>query len=168
MAEALAAVGLVGNIVQFVDFGTKLLSTGRALFHSPEGALQENVDLEKITASIRSVTQDIANSTISIHEPELRKLAGTCVTLAEELLALLSRLKIDSTKNRQLEVIRKSFKSLRFRRTVNEINERLWKVRDQVCMQLTYLLRQVSSTSEKLLLTICVQRPTGEPSTSDP
>jgi hypothetical protein len=149
MAATLAAVGLISNIVQFVDFGTKLLSTSRALYRSTEGALQENVDLEEITVSIKSVAQGIADSSIGINEPELRQLVGTCATLADELLALLSRLKIDSTKNRHLEVIRKSFKSLRFRRTVHEINERLWKVRDQVCIQLNYLLRQVSLSSMK-------------------
>lgn len=115
MAEALAAVGLASSIIQFLDFGTRLLLTGRALYHSTEGALQENVDFEKVTMSIKSFAQKITGDTISIHEPELRDLAGTCVNLANDLLSLLSRLKIDRTKNRQLEMIRKSFKSLRFR-----------------------------------------------------
>ena len=157
MAETLAAVGLVSNIVQFVDFGTKLLATSRALYHSTEGAMQENVDLEMITASIRSVSQGIVNGTLGIDEPELRNLAGTCTTLADELLAFLSRLKIDSTKNRQLEVIRKSFKSIRFGRTVRELNDRLCRVRDQVFVQLDYLLRQVNCPSQKVILQLTIR-----------
>jgi len=34
MAEALAAIGLAGNIVQFVDFGTKLVLKGQELYQS--------------------------------------------------------------------------------------------------------------------------------------
>jgi hypothetical protein len=157
MAETLAAVGLVSNIVQFVDFGTKLLATSRALYRSTEGAMQENVDLEMITASIRLVSQGIVNGTLGINEPELRNLAGTCTTLADELLVFLSRLKIDSTKNRQLEVIRKSFKSIRFGRTVRELNDRLCRVRDQVFVQLDYLLRQVNCPSQKVILQLTIR-----------
>jgi hypothetical protein len=141
MIEALAAVGLASSIVQFVDFGTKLLSNGRELYKSAEGVLQENVELGKITESIKSTAQSIANNAIGVNDTELREMAGACKTLADELLTVLNSLKIDNTKNRQLEIIRKSLKSFRFAARLKRIYEQLCTLRNQVCFQLNGLLR---------------------------
>ena len=61
MAEALAAVGLVSNIIQNVEVSTKVLLNGRELFKSAEGVFQENVELGKIAVSIKTVVQNVAN-----------------------------------------------------------------------------------------------------------
>lgn len=42
--EALAALGLAAAVVQFVDFGSRLVSKSQQLYHS--GALLGNVDME--------------------------------------------------------------------------------------------------------------------------
>lgn len=61
MAEALAAVGLVSNIIQNVEVSTKVLLNGRELFKSAEGVFQENVELGEIAVSIKTVVQNVAN-----------------------------------------------------------------------------------------------------------
>jgi len=49
--ETLTIIGLVGNIVQFVDFSGKLISKSTEIYRSSEGALAENIDTEKATNS---------------------------------------------------------------------------------------------------------------------
>jgi hypothetical protein len=45
MCDALVAIGLGGNIVQFAEFSIKLVSTGQELYQSADRALKENVEL---------------------------------------------------------------------------------------------------------------------------
>jgi Fibronectin type III-like domain len=47
--ETLAIVGLIGNVVQFVDFSGKLIAKSTELYRSSEGALAENIDVETAT-----------------------------------------------------------------------------------------------------------------------
>ena len=49
MAEAIVAFGIAANIVQFIDFGSKVLSTGYRI--SLYGELKENHELESITST---------------------------------------------------------------------------------------------------------------------
>lgn len=141
MAEALAAVGLASSIVQFVDFGSKLLSNGKELYHSAEGVLEENDELETIVVNIKHVSEAISNNALGISDPALRGMAEACLGLANKLLDLLQGLKLDGTKNRQLESMRKLWKHIMSKRAVGDINARLCNLRDQVCFHLSYLLR---------------------------
>ena len=47
--EALSAVSLASNIVQFLEFGLRVLSKGNKIYRSVDGALEENLDLEVVT-----------------------------------------------------------------------------------------------------------------------
>jgi hypothetical protein len=41
MAEALAIIGLAGNIVQFVDFSLKLIASAKKALNTAEGVTNE-------------------------------------------------------------------------------------------------------------------------------
>jgi hypothetical protein len=141
MAEALAAVGLASSIVQFVDFGSKLLSDGRELYYSAAGVLLENDELETIVVNIKHVSEAISSNALGISDPALRGMTEACLGLASELLVLLQGLKLDGTKNRQLELMRKLWKHIMSKRAIGDINTRLCNLRDQVCFHLNYLLK---------------------------
>lgn len=139
MAEALAAFGLASNIVQFVDFGMKLISHGRELYGSAEGVSEEHTSIEKIAVDINHMTPNLASEELN-HDEGLEELVTDCRRLARDLLAVLDTLKIDNEKNRRIEAMKKSLKSFRKRREIKDIYDRLCKVRDQVCSHLNYLL----------------------------
>ncbi|KAN0092287.1 hypothetical protein V8E51_018134 [Hyaloscypha variabilis] len=140
MAEALAALGLAANIINFVDFGIRLFSSSRELYQSAEGALKENIELAESASNIRLVVQRITNSIIGIDEPALREVAGTCLELADELLEILNGLKVENQKHRKAETLRKSLKGIRSRHKVKDLYDRLCKVREQICFHLSCLL----------------------------
>jgi hypothetical protein len=139
MAEALAAFGLASNIVQFVDFGIKLVACGSELYSSAEGASKENTIIEKITLDIKRIAQNLASGAAN-HDEVLQDLVKVCNELARDLLAVLGTLKIDTEKNRRMETMRKSLKNFQKRREIKDIYNRLCKVRDQVCSHLNFLL----------------------------
>jgi hypothetical protein len=140
MAEALAAFGLASNIVQFVDFGIKLVSCGSELYSSAEGASKENTIMEKITLDIKRNTQNLVSGGVN-HDEALRDLVKACNELARDRLAVLGTLKIDVKKNRRMETIRKSLKNFQKRREIKDIYNRLCIVRDQICSHLNFLLK---------------------------
>jgi hypothetical protein len=50
--EVLATVGLVGTIVQLVDFSGKLVSTTMEFYWSASGTLMENIDIETVVVDL--------------------------------------------------------------------------------------------------------------------
>jgi hypothetical protein len=145
MGDALAVISLAGNIVQFVDFSIKLVSTGKELYQSADRALKENVELEEVTADLKLLSQTLTTSAPSYGIPEggksLRKLADTCIQLADELIAHLESLKINTDKNRRWESINKSLQSVWKGSKTKDIEARLGKVKEEVLFHLVFLLK---------------------------
>ncbi|KFY14488.1 hypothetical protein V492_02588 [Pseudogymnoascus sp. VKM F-4246] len=118
--EALVAVGLADNIVQFTHFAQQLLSGARKLYRSTSGATAENTELELITKNIRKLaeTEDLrklAESTqqcdglnrITSHPTNLdsddedwMQLNQQCKELAVDLLKLLDSFKVKADHKR--------------------------------------------------------------------
>ena len=55
--DPLTAAGLASNIVQFVEFTTKILSGARRLYTSTSGAIEENQKLESLTENLRELAE---------------------------------------------------------------------------------------------------------------
>jgi len=149
MAEAFAAVGLAGNIIQFLDYGTILLLKGQELYKSADGALKENVEIEELASEVKLLCQNLTSGThyqflgdaTSDHTVAIRKLAKTSHGLAEELLDVIKSLKIDKKKNKRLESVKKSFQSVMKKDKIRDLERRLGNIKEEVCLQLVVLLK---------------------------
>ncbi|KAE9374095.1 hypothetical protein N431DRAFT_280000, partial [Stipitochalara longipes BDJ] len=95
MAEALALIGLVANVFQFVEQGWNILSASKEVYHSAQGTTKAFHDLrllvEDITYSSERASKS-ASSFFSVDEIAIRNYAAECTVLAQELLALLDKL----------------------------------------------------------------------------
>ena len=100
--EALVAAGLVGNIIQFVDFSCKLFDLTKSIYNSSTGAPQDRQDTEFLTRSLQQICTNLSQSKVAAqaqqprlqgHRPNLVKLAQDCEATARELLAVLQRLR---------------------------------------------------------------------------
>src|SRR6266566_2274950 len=60
--DILVAIGLAGNIIQFVDFGGKLISKTAEIYKSSTGALVENVDIETATNNLVLLSTTLQDS----------------------------------------------------------------------------------------------------------
>jgi hypothetical protein len=92
------AMGLAGNIVQFVDFGCKLISETRTIYKSKAGASERTRNLETITADLEQLCDGLAISVsrgTTMVDENLRRIAFECQEVAKELRTVLLTLHID-------------------------------------------------------------------------
>ncbi len=92
--EVLAAIGLVGNIVQFVDFSRKLISKSIQLYYSYDSALIENVEVEKATKHPITLYKTLEDYPTSSGDEVLQKLSLLCLEAANDLLQALGKVKV--------------------------------------------------------------------------
>ena len=88
--DPLSAIGFAGNICQFVDFSSKLMSEARQAYKSAAGASRENIELESITKDLSELAQKLVMDSTS----DLGRIAGMCKDVADELLQTVQKLKV--------------------------------------------------------------------------
>jgi len=89
------ALGLASNIVQFVDFTSKLVSGSREIFNSRDGVSDRTRALQAIATDLSHLTGDLTISTsrgTTFVGEMLRGLAFECQNVAAELQKALSSL----------------------------------------------------------------------------
>jgi hypothetical protein len=139
-AETLAAIGLAGNIVGFVDFGAKLLSSAVETYQSTEGSLKENDELQAITSQLHQNFTSLSMAYASTQDPTLRDLLNKSILIAKELLDILESFKIDTKKNRRLESVRVSLRMAMKKGDIKGLEGRINRLRDGICFTTTTLL----------------------------
>lgn len=99
--EGLAAVSLAGNILQFIHTTRQLVSVGREVFDS--GTKNEYIELEFVAKEIRSqanrLKSSIQHETASA-ENSLQSLAVKCQDVADQLLDMLAKLKVEDNSSK--------------------------------------------------------------------
>jgi hypothetical protein len=147
MAE-LAAIGLAGNLVQFVDFGFKLSRDFKDLYQSAEGGKAKHLELEDVTIDLESLCQKLQESTSPApqDDEELRDLARGCAKLARELLAMLEKVKVNKERNPKLATFKQALKNIWKDKDISDLEQRLGRYREQLNQRLIYILRCVLPT----------------------
>ncbi len=114
--EALAALGLTGNVLQFIQFVSALLSTGSEVYSSASGASESTIELEKIYERLSAFTSSLqSQGTTQVsrlsgtrgfptftqttenlaHIGALNDLAKDCKELCDRLLETIRKLKVE-------------------------------------------------------------------------
>jgi hypothetical protein len=140
--EALTIIGLVGNIVQFVDFSSKLISTSTQLYGSAEGALAENVDIEAVTNDLVLLSNSLKDTASNPCDEALKSLSESCHTVAEQLLVALDKVKAKG-KHQRLESIRKAVRSVWNKQHIEGLERRLARFREELNLRVVVDLRCV-------------------------
>jgi hypothetical protein len=109
--ETLAIIGLVGNIVQFVDFSGKLIAESRELYKSSEGALAENIDTETATKHLLMLNKKLKDAATATGDVTLQSLCESCHTVAIKLLGALDKVKVKGGQQKW-KSIRKALRSV--------------------------------------------------------
>jgi hypothetical protein len=116
--DPLSALGLAGNIVQFIDFGSKLVCKGRQIYKSSDGALEQHVDLEATTNDLVLLSAQIEPSKYRNQESDhqlkeeavLLKLTTACNDVALTLLTTLNSIKVTG-RHRRWKSVRQALKT---------------------------------------------------------
>ena len=147
--DPFSALGLAGNVIQLVDFGSKLFSQAAELYHSADGALAVNKELELITEDLRKYsvgckTSSLTCSTIlSVAETNLVILTKSCKHVADELLSVLKKLRFQGGQGKWKSV-RQAFASAWSEKKIRSYKDRLHDLQSQITSHLVATLRSVS------------------------
>ena len=110
VVEAFSALALAGNIIQFVEFGSKLLSLSFTIYHSTSGASGATEEWIKIATHLQHLCDQLSGVPPRIdprtglpasEDASLRKLTEDCKAAGDELLGALQRLTSKQSQGRR-------------------------------------------------------------------
>ena len=145
--EPLAIIGLVGNIVQFVDFSSKLISKSIELYRSADGTLIENTAVEAATAHLLILNDKLHNAAKKAGNGELKSLCEKCKLVGDELLATLKKVTADKNRGQVWTSIRKAIRSIWSREKIEDLERQLAAIRQELGLYAITDLRCVSCSS---------------------
>lgn len=147
MAEALAALSLASNIIQFIDFGGKVLATGYKLYKNSFGG-SDIQEIKYVTTGFQRLVEGFSNclhedtsaKKVSHVEADLRTLAKHCNDIAEELLAAVNKIDVQGRLGKW-KSFRVALKSVLAEEKIEKIEVRLDKLRQQIILHILACFR---------------------------
>ena len=136
--DPLSALGVAGNIVQFVDFSCKIVSKTFEIYDSADGSTVENQELEAVTKNllylskkIKSSSQNNGGQAATHEEHDIQDLCIRCEEISSELLMAPEELKIKRpcTKWRSF---RQALNSVWSKSRIKGLSKRLEAIRRQI------------------------------------
>lgn len=137
--EALAAVSLAGNILQFLNFTCDAISESRQIHASVSGTLKEHDDLEGLTTDLKGLNRRLQASVGPV-DPVLELLCSSCNKVADELLKALECLGVKGKYTRS-QSLRKALKTLWGKERLKILEERLAGFRQELILHIIVELR---------------------------
>lgn len=149
MLDPLTALSLAAAVIQFVDFGSKLIATSHEIYISVNGATKENATIGEVTADIKGFCRRLVEQGDTIHgfssdEVELTRLARSCEELAHDLLCLLANLKVAPGASKW-QAFKKAILAARKGGNVQDLEKRLSKIQKQIQARLQHMMAYVHS-----------------------
>lgn len=128
--DPLTAIGLAANVLQFIDFATKIVSKGNRIRKSADGLLEEYHDLEIVTSDLLILqtkmkpVPDDANAFLSDEDSQMHYLLEASNDVAGKLLTRLNMAKAQG-RYRSWKSLRQALKSVTSKDEVDYMANRL-------------------------------------------
>ncbi|KAI1446723.1 hypothetical protein F5Y02DRAFT_55953 [Annulohypoxylon stygium] len=139
--EPLSALSLAGNILQFIEFTSHLLSTSVEIYKSSTGTLDSKVALEEIYQRLSYLSVSLItasrNTQPSASELALRSIASSCNDDCIRLLAVLNDIRVDEGSHRLWKSFRAALKLAW--RGEQEIEKLATRLRDRQSMMTLHI-----------------------------
>lgn len=158
--DPLTAAGLAGTVVQFISFAHEIISIGKEIYKSSNGARNESVelalvirDLSKIHDSLRCFWSGDAKER-SKQEQTLFSLIEQCDTVYKELLRILEKPQVQGD-HRKWNSFCAALKFVWKEDQINDLEKRLLRLQRQIDSHLISDIRYelISSQEEPHKLT---------------
>ncbi|KAF2728839.1 hypothetical protein EJ04DRAFT_556507 [Polyplosphaeria fusca] len=156
--DPLTAVGLASNVVQFVSFAGDLISKGKEIARSADGALVENLEIEAVTQSLHELSKSLIIPNVGPQkrfggtqkptqaDRNLQELSEKARDVAEELLGALRRLKMQSGTSTPWANFRQAFIAVLSADKIDQLSTRLDRFQQQINTALLVSLREHLTT----------------------
>jgi len=147
--DPLTALSVAACIVQFVDYGTELLSMGSELYKSADGALSENVELEEASSRLKLLGRDLQKSLrqgqqgpLNERDEALATICNGCIGISKDLTTRLEKLKVPSDhKHRKWESFKQTLKTVWTKEKIEEAAAKLAKLRTELDTHVIFSIR---------------------------
>jgi hypothetical protein len=100
--DPLAALSLAGNIIQFIDFGSGLLSTTKQLYKSSAGSLTAHDEIELVTTDLSNLITKLKQDPMGGEPRSLRRVCDEAADVASQIVTKLGEMKVKEGKYRGL------------------------------------------------------------------
>ncbi|KAL9067262.1 MAG: hypothetical protein Q9157_006872 [Trypethelium eluteriae] len=152
--DPLSALGLAANVIQFIEFGSKLVSKSVEQYNSIAGSAANKQDVELVARHVNRLSEDIvgkitAKGTFSRNEDALKQLAQSCAQAASELIGILESLKLETgTKGpkRMMQSLRQAFRSMGQESRIEAFERKLDYFRSELTLNLVMLTHDQGSS----------------------
>jgi hypothetical protein len=133
MLNPLDAISLTSAIVQFVDFGSKLLLEGYGAYKDASGASEEHADITEATTYLQELAVHLGASSAGVanskYDTALQSLTTDCEALSKELLHLLEELQVKGEGvQRTWDAVRKTIKGYSKKGKIERFERRLERI----------------------------------------
>lgn len=94
--DPLAAIGLVANIISFIDTGAKAVNNARVIYNAASNSTEETQTQELLASKMEGFSQKLLpprTANLSRDEQDLHDLAVECRNLAGDIISLLNKAK---------------------------------------------------------------------------
>lgn len=174
MAEALAIIGLVSNILSFIDFGIKFASGTRDVRDSLHGTTAEVRELEIIVEDVERYHAQVDKlrsngQELSAHEKSIMGMVKYCRNIAEDLHKIIERLHVREGRSKTLESSRVLFQGLWKQRDIDTLRERLEALDKRIRVNVEHIIRRyVNGDGSCVLSCVRLLQSWGKPNTLEP
>jgi hypothetical protein len=156
--DPLSCLGIASSIVQFVDFGLRVVSKGKQIYRSVDGSLAENLDLEIVTNDLLVLQAKLQCFRTAASSPQsdsynanaFETLSRACADLAVRLLERLNMAKAQG-RFRRWKSLRQALKSVWSKQDIEEMANRLHRFRSELQLHILVSLKCVESIRLSLL-----------------
>lgn len=143
--DPFTTIGLAANIVQFVDYGSKLISSTNEIHKSSTGSSANHVYLEGVATRLLELGRVLEQPNLTPttgDENSLDKLKEECNRDAQALLNLIKALR--AKKDSKWSSFRKALRSTWEKKEIDRIETRLKNHRSEIAAQVVAMLKYVS------------------------
>lgn len=141
--EPLLAVGLAGNVVQFLDFSCKLFSESRKVYRAGVGKTESTREISEVTANLRQLSENLLSNSHGrslAQDYDLQSIASSCVQCADELLTALDKIATCHSPT-PWESFKVCLKTVWEQKRVEEMERRLDRLRSDLILAMQAMLR---------------------------
>lgn len=142
--EALAAVGLASNVIQFLHFLCKLLAEIGEVGSSTSGLSNEHTDIESVAQDLRRLTTHInaaSNSATTPGDAELKHTAKEITTIADNLLNAITEFKTSKPRGTFKSFVHVLLQKFGKTQKVDKMATKLSRLQAQLNTQISVMLR---------------------------
>lgn len=127
--DPFTALGLAGNLVQFVDFAWKLVTETREIAVSADGSNENTRSLTSIMIDIKS--SNVAIEAITTDDKPLNSIIKECGVVSRQLVEVLEKLKVEPGQSRWANFT-VALKSLLKKNDIEKLFESISRLRQRV------------------------------------